>query len=201
VQVGDPSVPKGEFDGGEWFVDGTFDRINNRDFPSHGTLADFEYLWSRQSLDANTDFQQLLGSVLHADTWNRHTLLFSSRFGLTMQGTAPTQNVFRGGGIFNLSGYEPDELTGQNFAMALLGYRYRLFESGLLPPYVGATVEYGNAAEDRDDVFDAGIWNGSVFFAFDLPIGPLYVGYGFAENDQRAYFVRIGNIFGSNALR
>ncbi len=194
--IGDPNVPKGEFDGGEWFVDGIFDRLDNRDFPSKGTFINTEYAWSRQSLGANTDFEQLSGSVFRADTWDRHTLMFGSHFGLTMQGTAPTQNIFRGGGIFRLSGFEPDELTGQNFGMALLGYRYRLSQSGFLPPYIGGTIEYGNAAEDREDVFDEGIWNASVYFAFGLPIGPMYVGYGFAQEGRRAYFLRIGNILG-----
>jgi NTE family protein len=196
ASIGDPTVPKGEFDGGEWFVDGTFDRLDNRSFPSDGSYADVEYAWSRQSLGANTNFQQLFGSAFAAETWGRHTVFAGSRIGLTMEGEAPTQNLFRGGGIFRLSGFEPDELTGQNFGMGLIGYRYRLLHTGLLPPYIGGTVEYGNAADNRDDVFDHGIWNGSVYLGFDSPIGPLYIGYGFAEGNRRAYFVRIGNILG-----
>jgi NTE family protein len=200
VNVGDPDVPKGQFDGGEWFVDGTFDRLDSRYFPSKGTFADFEYAWSRQSLGADTDFQQLAGTVFRADTWKQHTLMFGGRVGLTMEGNAPTQNLFRAGGVFNMSGFEPDELTGQNFGMALIGYRYRLTSTGFLPPFVGGTVEYGNAAEDRDDVFDEGILNGSVYFGWDSPIGPLYMGYGFAEDDRRAYFLRIGNILGDSSF-
>ena len=61
-------------------------------------------------------------------------------------------------------------------------------------------LEYGNVAEDRDDVFDEGIFNGSVYFGFDSPIGPLYIGYGFAEGGRRAYFLRIGNILGESSF-
>jgi len=75
-----------------------------------------------------------------------------------------------------------------------------LLHTGLLPPYVGGTVEYGNAAENREDVFDRGIWNGSVYLGFDSPIGPLYIGYGFAEDSRRAYFLRIGNILGDSSF-
>jgi NTE family protein len=196
--IGDPTVQKGQFDGGEWFLDTTFDRLDNRSFPSDGVYANAEYAWSRRSLGADTNFEQLFGSAFAAETWGRHTVVIGSRFGLTMEGTAPTQNLFRGGGIFRLSGFEPDQLTGQNFGMALIGYRYRLVHTGWLPPYVGGTVEFGNAKENRDDVFDQGIWNGSVYFGFDSPIGPLYIGYGFTENDRRAYFLRIGNILGDS---
>ena len=198
ASIGDPTVEKGEFDGGEWYAVTTLDRLDNRSFPSSGTYVNAEYTWARQSLGANTNFEQLFGSAFAANTWDRHTVLIGSRFGLTMEGTAPTQDVFRGGGMFRLSGFEPDELTGQNFGMALIGYRYRLVHTGLLPPYIGGTVEYGNATENRDDVFDQGIWNGSVYFGFDSPIGPLYIGYGFAEDDRRAYFLRIGNILGDS---
>src|SRR5262249_50206566 len=114
ASIGDPTVEKGEFDGGEWFADATFDRIDNRFFPSDGVYADAEYSWSRQSLGANTNVEQLSGSAFAANTWGRHTVLIGGRLGLTTEGTAPTQDLFRGGGIFRMSGFEPDELTNQN---------------------------------------------------------------------------------------
>jgi hypothetical protein len=58
---------------------------------------------------------------------------------LTREGDAGTQNVYLAGGIFACRGFEPNELSGQNFGMVLLGYRYKLFATGWLPPYVGMT--------------------------------------------------------------
>jgi len=200
VRVGDPPVPTGPFDGGEWFVNGTWDRIDNRSFPSRGTFANFEYLWSRTALGADDAFEQVAGSAFTARTWGLHTAIVGTRFGVTRQGQAPVQNLYRAGGIFRLSGYEPDELSGQNFGMVLLGYRYKLFATGWLPPYVGMTLEYGNTAADADDILDEGLVNGSAYMGFDSPLGPLYIGYGFAQDGRRAYFVRIGNVLGSNAI-
>ena len=200
VRVGDPTVPKGAFDGGEWFVDGTWDRIDNRYFPSRGTYAGFEYLWSRTALGADDDFEQFQGSLFTARTWGLHTFLLGGRLGLTREGDAPVQNVYLAGGIFRLSGFEPDELSGQNFGMVLLGYRYKLFATGWLPPYVGMTLEYGNTAEHADDILEEGLVNASAYMGFNSPLGPLYIGYGFAQGGHRAYFLRIGNILGSSSI-
>ncbi len=200
VRVGDPTVPKGAFDGGEWFTDGSWDRIDNRYFPSRGTYADFEYLWSRTALGADNDFEQFRGSLFTAKTWGLHTFLLGGRLGLTREGDAPVQNVYLAGGIFRLSGFEPNELSGQNFGMVLLGYRYKLFATGWLPPYVGMTLEYGNTVEHADDILADGLVNASAYMGFNSPLGPLYVGYGFAQGGHRAYFLRIGNILGSSSI-
>jgi NTE family protein len=200
VRIGEPTLSEGPFDGGEWFVHGAWDRIDNRYFPSHGTFADFEYLWSRTALGADTEFQQFAGQMFTARTWGLHTVLLGGRLGLTRHGEAPTQNLFRAGGMFRLSGFEPDELSGQNFGMALLGYRYKLFATGWLPPYVGMTLEYGNVATDADDILDEGLVNASAYMGFNSPLGPLYIGYGFAQGGHRAYFVRIGNVLGNSSI-
>ena len=200
VRVGDPTVPKGHFEGGEWFVNGTWDRIDNRYFPSRGTFANFEYLWSRPSIGADDEFEQVFGSAFTAKTIGLHTFILGTRIGVTRNGAAPVQNVYHAGGIFELSGYEPDELSGQNFGMVLMGYRYKLFATGWLPPYVGMTLEYGNTAANADDILDAALVNGSAYMGFNSPLGPLYIGYGFAEGGHRAYFLRIGNILGSSSI-
>ena len=64
------------------------------------------------------------------------------------------------------------------------------------PAYVGTTIECGNVADFRNELFDDAIFNGSVYFGYRSPICPLYVGYGFAEGGRERFFVRTGNIFG-----
>ncbi len=138
---------KAPFDGGEWFVDGTWDRIDNRYFPSRGTYADFEYLWSRTCARRRQRIRTVRGLAVHGENvGTAHVPAGRPDSGSRANGEAPIQNIYLAGGIFRLSGFEPDELSGQNFGMALLGYRYKLFATGWLPPYVGMTLEYGNTA-------------------------------------------------------
>jgi NTE family protein len=93
-----------------------------------------------------------------------------------------------------------NDLLGQHFGVAVAGYRYRFAKGGLLPSWVGFTVEYGNTAEDRSDVFGNGILNGSIYAAFDSPLGPIYLGYGKAEDRTGLVFLRMGALFGKTSL-
>ncbi len=199
VEVGLPS-PNENFEGGEYFVDATWDRLDDRYFPNRGTFLRTEYFWSRDELGASAEFEQLNASAFFAHSWRRHTFFTSARYGTTRHDAAPTYSRFRAGGLFRLSGFQRDEITGSHFGMALLGYRVRLFEEGFLPSYFGATLEYGNATERRDDIWDRGILNGSIYAGFNSPLGPLYAGYGFAEGGHQAYFLRIGTVLGPTSI-
>jgi NTE family protein len=127
-------------------------------------------------------------------------VIFSARFNTTLDSELPTYGLFTGGGFFNMSGFEQNELIGQHFGMVLAGYRHNLGESGLLPAYAGFTVEYGNAGVKRRDVFGDGILNGSIYAAYDSPLGPIYVGYGLADERSGLFFLRLGNILSRNTL-
>jgi len=64
-----------------------------------------------------------------------------------------------------------------------------------LPVYVGASFEAGNVWLEKDNVAaDELIYAGSLFLGVDSPIGPIYLGVGVAENDQRALYLQIGQI-------
>ncbi len=108
--------------------------------------------------------------------------------------------LFTGGGFLNMSGFEPNELVGQHFGFVGAGYRYQLVQGGFLPGYIGGTIEYGNAADDRGDVFGEGLFNGSVYFGYNTPIGPLYLGYGFNEDRSGILFLRLGAILGGESI-
>ncbi len=84
--------------------------------------------------------------------------------------------------------------------MVLGGYRYHFAGSGMLPAFVGGTVEFGQVTKDADDIFEEGEYNGSVYFGYRSPIGPLYIGVGANEDGRETYFFQIGNIFGNSSL-
>lgn len=199
VEVGAPQ-PNDDFEGGEYFTDLSWDRLDDRYFPSAGSFLRAEYTTSRDELGASEVYEQLNTSALTAASVGRHTLLAGARYGTTFSGDSPVQSLFRAGGLFRLSGFQPDEVSGSHFGMAFAGYRLRLFQQGFLPSYIGATVEYGNASEQRDDVWDEALFNGSAYLGFRSPLGPLYAGYGFAEGGRRAYFLRIGTVLGPTAV-
>jgi NTE family protein len=201
LEVGDQGLSGGDFNGAEYFVNFQHDRLDSRYFPSFGSQFVVTYQSSEPDIGADAYFEQVLSNGL--TTWTRgpHTLLGGFRFNTTLHNDAPTYALYRIGGLFNLSGLQKDQLVGQNAGVLLGSYRYHFGrQGGLFPAYGGFSVEYGNTADHASDVFDDGIWNGSLYFGYQSPVGPLYWGVGFAEHDQHTYFLRLGNIFGRTRI-
>ena len=191
-----PPIFSSSFDGGKWFFNGTWDTLDNRFFPSSGNYVQAEYTFSREQIGADEEFEQLNSRAIVSRTFeDRHNIMGGIVYQTTIDGTAPIQDFFRGGGFFRMSGFEPNELTGQHFGAGFLGYRYKLADIPLVPPYLGTTLEYGNAADNRDDLIDDGIWNGSVYAGIPSFLGPLYIGYGWREDDSGVFFLRLGKVF------
>jgi len=200
VQIGEPLPGDYQFDGGEWSVFGIYDRLDDRYLPSSGTYARLTYANSSTSLGADAGFEQVKFSAFSAHSRGPHTAWLGTTFKTTLDDNAPVYGLFTGGGFLNMSGFERDELIGQHFGFSMLGYRYRLGRAGFLPGYAGMTLEYGSAAMSAGDVYRNGILNGSLYLAFDSPLGPLYLGYGWNEEQSGLIFLRLGTILAGEAV-
>jgi NTE family protein len=200
IEVGDPRQPDFSFDGADWSVEGIYDRLDNRYLPSEGSLVRLQYINSDTRLGADAEFEQLRFSLFSARTRGRHTAWFGSEFNTTLDDDAPIYGLFTGGGFLNMSGFQPDELIGQHFGYSMLGYRYEFGSSGILPAYAGMTVEYGNAAQRSRDVYGDGVLNGSVYLGYDSPLGPLYLGLGWSEENSGLLFLRLGTLLGGQSI-
>lgn len=200
VDIGPPGVEDEDFDGGEYFLTGLYDRLDDRYFPGHGDLLRVNYYNSDESLGADREYEQILFDGLSARTYGDHSLMAGGRYYETLDGVSPNYSQFRAGGFARLSGYRFEELRGQNFGMVMAGYRYHAGGSGLFPAYLGTTLEYGAMADDADDIFDEALIHGSAYFGYRSPIGPLYLGIGMAEGGKQTYFLYVGNIFGKSSI-
>ncbi|MCH5377077.1 MAG: BamA/TamA family outer membrane protein, partial [Planctomycetes bacterium] len=200
VKIGFPAQNPYDFNGGDVSVLALYDRLDDYFMPSSGAYASLEYLRSLDSLGADQEFEQIRSELFAVRSWGRHTVWLESVFNTTLDNDAPIYALYTGGGFLYMSGYESDELIGQHFGFSLLGYRYRMSQTGLLPAYVGTTVEYGNAGELRGDVYGNGVLNGSIYMGYNSPVGPLYVGYGWNEEQSGVYFLRLGTILGKRSL-
>ncbi len=198
--VGDPGFIGTDFDVAEYLFSAQYDSSDDRYFPSKGTVINLNYTKADESLGAETEFEQATLDITRAWTRSRNTLIASLRYNTTLDDNAPAERLFRGGGFNNLSGLEDNQISGQHFGNLLISYRYEFGRTGILPAYIGATLEYGNAAENREDIFDEGLLNGNVYFGYRSPIGPLYWGYGRSENGQDRAFLRIGTVFGRSGV-
>jgi NTE family protein len=200
INIGDPGFAEFDFNRGEYFIDGQYDTQDSRYFPGEGTFSRIRLSKSSLSLGADQAFEQLRSSYTHAWTINRHSFLFAIEADASSDDAIPVQNLFRAGGFTRLSGFDFDELQGDNFGIVLGGYRYKFLEGSLFPGYLGGTIEYGNVHDRYQDLFSDGIVNGSAYLGIDSIIGPMYFGLGFAEGGRRVIFFSVGSIFARQSL-
>jgi NTE family protein len=196
VISGDPTIPDFDFDIGESFVEASVDRLDSFFFPRQGYIARLRYLYSRESLGADIDFEQLEFNGLYAHAFGNHSFQAGARYNATVAGVAPPQSQYRAGGFTRLVGYTSNELVGQNFVMLTGGYTYKVGELFGQPALIGSSLEYGNVWDERSDIdFGDAILNGSAYFGIDSWIGPILLGTGVREGGAYTLFLEIGHRF------
>jgi NTE family protein len=112
------------------------------------------------------------------------------------------------GGLLNLSGYPKNYLFGNEVQFGSLVYLYKMSENRFslinAPFYLGASLERGQVHGHMIRLTNLAnetnwIWAGSVFAGWDSPFGPVYLGYGQAEDETNGkayqYYLSIGQNF------
>jgi NTE family protein len=177
-----------------------YDSVDNIHFPTRGYYLGLVMADNSMSMGADYAVTHYQANVAGIWSLGKHTLQ-SSLLAETFD-NAPKEPQYRAslGGLRHLSGYSSGAISGQHSFLARLQYSYRLTARTLLPfdfpAYLGATLEAGNVWEakseaDIDDLINAG----SIFIGFDSPLGPMYLGYGASDDEQRAVYISIGESF------
>lgn len=196
VRVGDPTQADVEFDGGEFFIRLSDDKIDNVRFPRRGHAVVVEGLVSRDGLGADAEFEQVKFSSLLAQPIGQGSVLLGLNYNTTLDSNAPVQSLFRIGGLLNLSGFAQDQLAGQHSALLKVGYLRKVNDSDLLPLYVGGTLERGNVWQNKSDISASNaITAGSLFVGTDTILGPIYFAYGLAEGGVDSFYLFVGKLF------
>jgi len=199
VLIGDPSLPSVEFDRGGFFTRFAYDKLDSIFFPRHGQQFDIEWRAERESVGAESDFDILRANWLVARSFARHTLIFWTDAGTTVDALETPENSFTLGGFLNLSGLSPGFLAAPHYGIGRLIYYRRIGRGGEgvldLPAYAGVSLEAGNTWLERDDMFTDLRMNGSVFFGLDTPLGPVYLATGFDEDGDKAFYLFLGRTF------
>jgi NTE family protein len=190
-------LPNIEFDTGGVLARLRFDTRDNAQFPQSGIRAQVEWIASMPDLGADERFD--LAEFDIDGTWSRgkNTFTLGAYYATTLDSKNAIQDYFPLGGFLRLSGLERGEISGPHAALARMIYYRRVSEStggiGEIPIYLGASLEAGNAWQSRSAIdFESALVNGSVFAGFDTPIGPFFIGAGFAEGGRSNYYLFLG---------
>ena len=116
----DPGLPpRTEFDRGEFMSRFSVDLLDDVYFPRHGDLFTLQWNGPRESLGADANADRVSLDWTHARSWSRNTLILSAAGGAHVSGpTDQVQDFYSLGGLFNLSGLSPDQISGPQFGIA-----------------------------------------------------------------------------------
>lgn len=204
--VGDPTVFTNDHT--DWTslrLGGTWDTLDNADFPTHGSRVHLEYEMYRPVLGGAVrgDATRLTGdwaTTFGEGVFKRYTVLLGLRAASShgddqfMDSLEPLDFL---GGFLNLSGHTENSLFGtQSLLGRAVAYRRmgnrRIFG---VPLYLGASIEAGNVWDSRGDVdFGQLIYAGSVFGGIDTVLGPLFLGIGQASDGSNAWYLTFGSL-------
>lgn len=194
VRVGEESPNLDEdYSEGKFLLRFEVDEMDNLDFPTEGHSLFVNYAWHRDRFGDNSSFDQLTYGVGKAFTWDRVTLIPSLLGGTTLNGAAPISRLFELGGFLKLSGFERNELSGEDYVLGRAVMYRRMNDFAFMPVYVGGSLEYGSIGDDAD--LEEGKLAGSVFVGVNSVLGPVYVGGGVAEGGNGTGFMFLGRRF------
>ncbi|MBO8084454.1 MULTISPECIES: patatin-like phospholipase family protein [unclassified Marichromatium] len=192
LRVGDPGFGGYNFDVGALEFRFDIDTLDSANFPASGWAASAFGEHSRTALGATSNYDQAGIELVHALGRGRHRLITALTLAGNFGGETPLHAYYRLGGFLNLSGFNQLELSGANLGLARAIYLHA-FDTGLVPTYAGASLEVGNTWARRGDIgADSLRLGSSLFLGADTPIGPLYLGYGYADGGNDALYLFLG---------
>lgn len=197
--IGDPSLPEGSYQIGNYYGSIVLDSLDTPDFPKSGALFNFEAARHTEALGSTDDFTQLMGNANKPITLGANTISLGVDFGTSLE-RIPATRVFVLGGMFDLAGYSPGSIQASDYVIGRLTY-YRELESvggalARLQLFGGASFELASLRSDIPAIEDdTGFVGGLVFLGADTPIIPLYLAAGMNNDDEASFYLNIGRIF------
>ncbi len=198
-----PSSSIPQYNKGGFVVKFSYDQLDNVDFPRAGHTYSLQWNGDRTDLGSDIATDQITANWLMALSHERDTLLLWASTGATLDGRIkPTalQDSFSLGGFLNLSGLAAQSLTGPNYGIGRAVYFRNIGHGGegLLefPAYLGASFEAGNVWQRRGEInYNSARKDVSLFLGLDTFLGPLYLGGGYDQSGNSAYFLFLGRTF------
>ena len=179
-----------------------WDSLDNAQFPSRGAHINLYYDMYRPFMGGRvTDDVARLVADWVPDLWptdGRYRLLLGVRASSSLDNKPYFESQGFLGGFLNLSGYSERSLYGNQTALARAVLYRRTGKMDAIfstPVYIGASLEAGNTWHDKSDVrLDSLIYAGSMFLGIQTPLGPLFLGYGYAQGGHNSVYLTFGSL-------
>ena len=181
-----------------WRLNAVFDQLDSAYFPTQGWRVEGHYLRGERtgsglSPSAQGDMSRWDLQAQAVTSVGAHSVSIAARLaGAT--GALPDVPRYSLGGFQQLSGYAPDQVSGQQVALLRLGYAWRV---GAYPltngVYLGGSLEAGQAWQQWARP-EAGTWRHgmSLYLGADTALGPVYAAIGAAQGVRPTLMLFVG---------
>ncbi len=207
LTIGDPADPAlpfppyQSFGSRTYFARFTYDTLDNINFPHSGERTTLQWASARDVAGVERASNRVTFDFLAAHTWHdRDTIAFSMSGGSLLNGATDLRMEFPLGGFLNLSGLKAYSLWGPHYGIARV-LVYRQIDRGGpgyldVPVYLGMSLEAGNVWQNMSDAKWRTLHkDASLFFGLDTFIGPVYLGSGFDDHGNQAFYLFLGRTF------
>ena len=199
LRIGAPDFPNFSSVFGGVVVRTIFDNLDDSGFPGHGTRLDLSQEMLLRELGSSS------AANITRLRWDSAAAIGANRFlyGLSVNsstgGDRESQIAAFSplGGLANLSGYTENQLFATQTALARAIYYRRLTDTQNLfsvPVYLGSSLELGGFWDARRDIGRDPIAAGSVFLGVNTFLGPIFLGYGYAQGGHNAFYLTFGSL-------
>lgn len=159
-----------------------YDQLDSLHFPRTGELLSLRTFGTVEAWGSGDQYNRSEIQATIARSIGPHTLQLTGYGGATLRGTLPPYDPFELGGLLRGSGFNYQELFGENLYLARSVYTYRYAS---LPPQLGRGVYLGGSLEVTRARAGAGTEgasqfrpSASLFVGIDSLLGPLYLAWG-----------------------
>ena len=174
---------------------GVVDQLDFVNFPTHGYRLDGEAVVGERRLVQSEHMARgsLEGTVV--DSFGRSTFELHAAVKMSDEHAQLLVDQYTLGGFQQLSGYRPDQLSGNAILFGRINWYERLAATPVFARgfFLGASLEAGNAWQDRSQISLARLrGGGSVYLGADTGIGPMYLGLTYARQGELGIALFVG---------
>lgn len=196
LAIGSPNLSPGtdSISEGAFVASIQLDKLNSVTFPTDGWLASANLYNANSSLGADDSYTKwdMRGTYVHS--FGKHTFSLTGVANGKLDGTLPRYDQNQWGGLMRQSGYRVGQLLGESLTFGRLMYYNKLVDYKMFDGlYAGFSLEAGKMRHplvpgNSTDL----IKSAAVFLATDSPIGPVYLGYGRADDGNSSFYLFLG---------
>lgn len=177
------------------------DTLNRTDWPTAGQRLRLRAQRAYDLDDTSLVTNRYEAAFLFASKLANTGILLNGRYGrIDSDNNVAGIDIFQLGGFRQLGGFPDNALPVTQFIYGSIELFRRLTAHGHLfeffPLYVGVIGEYARVPLNLFEIDQTvNTFSGSLYFGADTPLGPIYLGTAYGDNDDYQIFIKFGRTF------